>query len=119
MRKVQYKVIGSCWVLLDIPFHRTFGEDSPLVSKRHPWLDRPTASTTTSSDAEAAARLPSADLASSVRFAGPLRLNLPTATPSRSTWKDDLVNVFKFISECMDMMLGAVSDNQSQTSDQP
>jgi hypothetical protein len=34
-------------------------------------------------------------------------------------WQDDLVNVSKFICECMDVMLGADSDNQSQTSDQP
>ena len=33
--------------------------------------------------------------------------------------QDDLVNVSKFICECMDVMLGADSDNQSQTSDQP
>ena len=34
-------------------------------------------------------------------------------------WQDDLVNVSKFICECMDVMLGADSDDQSQTSDQP
>ena len=34
-------------------------------------------------------------------------------------WQDDLVKVSKFIYECMDVMLGADSDNQSQTSDQP
>ena len=34
-------------------------------------------------------------------------------------WQDEDVNVSKFICECMDVMLGADSDNQSQTSDQP
>ena len=36
-------------------------------------------------------------------------------------WRDDLVDVdvSKFICECMDVMLGADSDNQSQTSDRP
>ena len=34
-------------------------------------------------------------------------------------WQDDLVNVSKFICACMDVMLGADSDDQSQTSDQP
>jgi hypothetical protein len=34
-------------------------------------------------------------------------------------WQDDLVSVSKFLCECMDVMLGADSDDQSQTSDQP
>jgi hypothetical protein len=34
-------------------------------------------------------------------------------------WQDDLVRVSKFICECMHLMLGADSDDQSQTSDQP
>ena len=34
-------------------------------------------------------------------------------------WQDDLVNVSKFICECMDVMLGADTDDQSQTSAQP
>jgi hypothetical protein len=31
-------------------------------------------------------------------------------------WKDDLVNVVKFLCECLAVMLGADSDNQSQIS---
>ena len=34
-------------------------------------------------------------------------------------WQDDLIGVAKFISESLDVMLGADSDNQSQASDQP
>lgn len=34
-------------------------------------------------------------------------------------WQDDLVSVSKFLCECMDVMLSADSDDQSQTSDQP
>ncbi len=34
-------------------------------------------------------------------------------------WQDDLASVSKFLCECMDVMLGADSDDQSQTSDQP
>ena len=34
-------------------------------------------------------------------------------------WQDDLVSVSKFLCECMDVMLGADSGDQSQTSDQP
>ena len=34
-------------------------------------------------------------------------------------WQDDLVSVSKFLCECLDVMLGADSDDQSQTSDQP
>ncbi len=34
-------------------------------------------------------------------------------------WQDDLVNVSKLICDCMDVMLRADSDDQSQTSDQP
>lgn len=33
--------------------------------------------------------------------------------------QDDLVNVSKFICECMAVMLGVESDERSQTSDQP
>ncbi len=33
--------------------------------------------------------------------------------------KDDLVSVSKFLCKCMDVMLGAGSDVQSQTSGQP
>ncbi len=42
--------------------------------------------------------------------------------PERSErvfWQDDLVNVSKFLYECLGVMLGADSDDQSQTSDQP
>jgi hypothetical protein len=34
-------------------------------------------------------------------------------------WQADLIGVTKFVSECLDVMLGADSDDQSQTSDQP
>ena len=34
-------------------------------------------------------------------------------------WQDDLLSVSKFLCECMDVMLGADSDDQNQTSDQP
>jgi hypothetical protein len=34
-------------------------------------------------------------------------------------WQDDLVNVSKFLCECLAVMQGADSDDQSQTSDQP
>ena len=34
-------------------------------------------------------------------------------------WQDDLVNVCKFICECLRVLLGADSDDQSQASDQP
>ena len=34
-------------------------------------------------------------------------------------WQDDLVDVSEFLCECMDIMLGADSNDQSQTSDQP
>ena len=34
-------------------------------------------------------------------------------------WQDDLVSVSKFLCECMDVMLGADSDDQNQKSDQP
>jgi hypothetical protein len=34
-------------------------------------------------------------------------------------WQDDLVNVSKFICECLDVMLGADSDDQQQTYNQP
>ena len=34
-------------------------------------------------------------------------------------WNTRLVGVAKFISESLDVMLGADSDNQSQASDQP
>ena len=35
------------------------------------------------------------------------------------SWQADLIGVTKFVSECLDVMLGADSDDQSQTSDQP
>ena len=34
-------------------------------------------------------------------------------------WQNYLVNVSKFLCECLVVMLGADSDDQSQTSDQP
>ena len=37
----------------------------------------------------------------------------------KSFWQDNLKNVSKFACECMDVMLGADSHDQSQTSDQP
>ena len=41
------------------------------------------------------------------------------STMVQSFWQDDLIGVAKFISESLDVMLGADSDNQSQASDQP
>ena len=38
---------------------------------------------------------------------------------AESDHQADLVNVSEFICECIDVMLSADSDNQSQTSDQP
>jgi hypothetical protein len=35
------------------------------------------------------------------------------------SWQADLIGVTKFLLECLDVMLGADSDDQSQTSDQP
>ena len=35
------------------------------------------------------------------------------------SWQADLIGVTKFVSECLNVMLGADSDDQSQTSDQP
>jgi hypothetical protein len=34
-------------------------------------------------------------------------------------WQDDVVSVAHFVSEGLNIMLGADSDNQSQASDQP
>ncbi len=34
-------------------------------------------------------------------------------------WQDDLVNVSRLNCECLEVMLGAESDDQTQTSDQP
>ena len=34
-------------------------------------------------------------------------------------WQDDLVSVSKFLSECMDVMLGSDSEDRSKTFDQP
>ena len=34
-------------------------------------------------------------------------------------WQGDLVNVSKVLCECLDVVLGADSDDQSQTSEQP
>ena len=41
------------------------------------------------------------------------------STMAQFLWQDDLVSVSKFLCECMDVMLGADSDDQSQASDQP
>ena len=41
------------------------------------------------------------------------------STTQQFFWQDDLVNVSKFLCECLDVMLGADSDDQSQTSIQP
>ncbi len=39
--------------------------------------------------------------------------------PPKQRWQDDLVSVSKFICECMDVMLGADSDDRTQAYDQP
>ena len=52
-----------------------------------------------------------------IRDKYPVLFGVPTMV--QFLWQDNLVNVSNFICECMDVMLGADSDNQSQTSDQP
>lgn len=44
--------------------------------------------------------------------------NIPYTTIIQFLWQDDAVNVFKFPCECLDVMLVADSDDQSETSDQ-
>ena len=58
----------------------------------------------------------------SVPIYNPFGTNIQDSNQVQFLWQDDLVNVSKpteFICECMDVMLGDDSDNQSQTSDQP
>ena len=43
----------------------------------------------------------------------------PCATMVQFFWQDDLLGVAKFVCEGLDIMLGADSDDESQTSDQP
>jgi hypothetical protein len=49
------------------------------------------------------------------RFSGLFRVS----TMKQFFWQDDLVSVCKFLCECLDVLLGADSDDQSQTSNQP
>ena len=45
--------------------------------------------------------------------------SVPNREEAPTYRQDDLVNVSKFLCECLAAMLGADSDDRSQTSDQP
>ena len=48
-----------------------------------------------------------------------LRVLSCVSTMLQFFWHNDLLKVFKFLCESLDVMLGADCDGQSQTSDQP